>query len=92
MHPPSCIFSSKFIKLNSKAETSLFFKEGICLYARPELHPFLLNPQKISESKDEKEKVEYVLNQFLHKVQSVCLTDWVGGGGGEEGEIHVTHT
>lgn len=66
------------MKPNSKADTTLLFKESIFLCAKAGLHPFLLNPQKIFlQSKDEKEKAEYVLNQFLHEVQFfVSLIDY----------------
>lgn len=64
------------MKLNSKADITLLFKESVFLCARAGLHPFLLSPQKIFlQSKDEKEKAEYVLSQFLHEVQFVCLID-----------------
>lgn len=64
------------MKLNSKADTTLLFKESIFLCARAGLHPLLLNPQIFLQSKDEKEKAEYVLNQFLHEVQFVSLIDY----------------
>lgn len=66
-------FSGTFMKLSSKAEPSLFFKQGIFLCAKAGLYPFLWKLYKILESKDEKEKAEYILNRFLHEVQFVSL-------------------
>jgi len=62
------------MKLNSTADTSFFFKEGIFLCARAGLHPFLLNPQKILESKNKKEKVMFYTSSYVKFCLFISLT------------------